>query len=647
MTKNPKPAQSSVIPIAAAQSKLVSPTQDAQFLNGLEGVVQGMFPQGGGFGGRGVQVAQADTLFRNMRNYLISNMRLPLSYGYAEIGLFQNVCDVPVDDGLRGGVTISSKQLDEDQIARLTQWFQYDLEDTADEESENVLHGCVGQALKWNRAFGGAFNLIITGQDPESPLEVDKIKEGDPLTFKAGDLWELYYDRGAQDSFSQNLFNDTTAEHYSYYGRRVHKSRVIRYKGIEPPSMIRQQLRGWGLSTAEALLRSINNYLKSDSLVMEVLDEFKVDVFKVRDLVTSLLSADGEAQVTKRLQLASMLKSFMNALVMDGDDDYEQKQIAFTGLAEMKKEIRIGVCADMRMPEIKLFGTSSGGGLSTSGQDEIEVYNGMVESQVRHKALRPIVRILRIKCQQMFGMVPDDLTVEFKPLRMMSAKEEEEVKTSQFNRLHLAKQSGEITPKEYREAINKQNLLPIKLDVTAAALNELDAQAQAKAALEAGPAKEEEDDKNNALSDRADLSKFPGPKIVSVGLVSNGQILTGKRRDNGLQTNPGGHMDEGESIEGAAVREVLGETGISIGVDDLRMISAEKVTSHRTGKEFVVFCFLANVAKEKATAKNDPDQEVSEWKWVDISPDTPELKEDQRHAKSDSVLKYLLSQEAK
>lgn len=142
------------------------------------------------------------------------------------------------------------------------------------------------------------------------------------------------------------------------------------------------------------------------------------------------------------------------------------------------------------------------------------------------------------------------------------------------------------------------------------------------------------------------LERFEGPRIVTVGLVSKGEILTGKRRDNGLWTSPGGHMDAGESVMEAAIREVKEESGIDITSDQLQIIDARMVESHRAkGKKFAVFAFLANVEREKASAKDDPDKEIETWKWVPIHPDTEELKKEMRHAKDDFVLSHLFKQE--
>ncbi len=151
------------------------------------------------------------------------------------------------------------------------------------------------------------------------------------------------------------------------------------------------------------------------------------------------------------------------------------------------------------------------------------------------------------------------------------------------------------------------------------------------------------------IRDILDLIQYEGTKIVTVGMLSGGFILTGKRRDNGLWTSPGGHMDPGEDVMTAAIREVKEETDIDVDPSQLEFIHAQKVVSHRTGKPFVVIAFIAHVDKDKASAKNDPDKEVSEWKWVEISKSTPELKREARHAKDDFILINLglLTLEAK
>lgn len=447
-TRKPKTQKVNAIP------QEIKNEADRMVSNGLNEAFLGYNPQ------TSVQLSQVDTLFKNNRWYLISNMRQVLSEIYVEHGLIQTIVDVPVDDGLRGGVKIKSDQLSEDQIQ--------DLETAIDRDDDL---NTIGQAVKWTRLFGGGAILVITGQDPTLPLDVNSIAVGSPLEFRAVDMWELYWDKQNTEGFSAEL-QDEVFEYYSYYGKKVHKSRVMKMKGLTAPSFIRPRLRGWGFSIVEAIVRSINQYLKSNDLSFEVLDEFKLDVFKLKNLTSTLLAPQGEAKVRARVQLANRQKNYQNAIVLDGEDDYDHKQLSFAGLAEAMEGIRMQIASDLRMPLTKLFGTGSKG--FSSGEDDIENYNAMVENQVRRKVRYDILRMLEIKCQQLFGIVPDDLSIEFEPLRILGAEEEENVKTQKFSRALQAAQANLITTEEFRDAVNKDNLLPIQLDNSEEVIGDLD-----------------------------------------------------------------------------------------------------------------------------------------------------------------------------
>lgn len=450
------------------------------------------------------QISDVTTGFINLRWYLVSNFRQFLSQLYVEIGLVQTIVDVPVDDGLRGGVELKSKQLDEEQIAELT--LSLDRDDDIN---------TVGQAAKWNRLFGGAGILVLTDQDPEEELDLDAITEETDLEFRAVDMWELFWDKQNTEGYDPAIQSEDFS-HYNYYGKQVHKSRVMRLKGISAPSFIRPRLRGWGFSVVESLVRPLNQYLKATDLAFEVLDEFKVDVFKIKNLVNTLLSPNGDAKIRQRVALANRQKNYQNALTMDSEDDWDHKQLSFAGLGDAMKEIRMQVASDMRMPLTKLFGISASG--FNSGEDDIEVYNAMVESQVRNKLKYDLLRICEIKCQKLFGFVPDDLSLAFKPLRVLSSEQEENVKTQKFNRLSAAKAAGEISTQEFRDACNKGNLFDVTLDTTEDALSDLGGGGYLDDAAGEG----ENDPKNpkdtdNPGADRADTRKSRATETGGAG----------------------------------------------------------------------------------------------------------------------------------
>lgn len=397
----------------------------------------------------GVQLSQAETLFKNNRWYLISNFQQLLAETYVENGLVQTIVDVPVNDALRGGIVIKTSQFSPEEIEQI----QTDMEHNEDLE-------ITGEAGKWTRLFGGGAIIIITDQDYKTPLDVNAIGPGTVLEFKAVDLWELYDPSYATEDMSIEA-RTTGMPYYQYYGESIHKSRVIKLRGRRAPSFIRPRLRGWGMSVVETLVRSINSYLKSQNLVFEVLDEFKLDIFKVFDLATTLMDECGEATVAKRISVMNGQKNYLNSIVMDSQDDYVQKQLSFAGIAEIMKELRMQVASDMRFPITKLFGVSASG--FNSGEDDIENYNSMVEGEVRAKLKYPIAMQVKLRFQHRFGRIPDDLIVEFKPLRIMSSEQEETIKTQKFQRALSARQGGEITTEEFRDACNIDSLLPVQL----------------------------------------------------------------------------------------------------------------------------------------------------------------------------------------
>jgi len=426
---------------------------EAEISNSLTTLIDGITT------GQGTQVSQVDTLFINQRWYLISNYRQLLSQLYTEHGIVQTLIDQPVEDGFRAGFDIKTEMLDGDDIEKVIVYL----------ERNKVIQSII-TAAKWSRLFGGGAILILTDQDPTQPLNIKMIGEKDQLEFRSVDMWELFHSEQNVQNVPEvgKKLGAELGDFYDYYGHKIHKSRVMRIEGKEPPSFVRPRLRGWGMSEVEKLVRSLNQYMKNQNVIFDLLDEAKVDVYKMDGLNDNLFTADGTKKVTTRIQHANTLKNYNNAITLDAKDDYIQKQINFTGLAEVLTQIRQGIAADLKMPMTKLFGISAAG--FNSGEDDIENYNSMIESEIRSKIKYIVADVVCIVCQKLFGVIPDDLIINFKPLRILSAKEEEEVKEKKFNRVMSAFQSGLASAQEAKESINRDSLLPCEVDETSEAL---------------------------------------------------------------------------------------------------------------------------------------------------------------------------------
>lgn len=391
------------------------------------------------------QNSRIDTIFLNTRWTLISNFRSILSEAYAEYGIVQTLVDQPVSDAFRTGFNIISDGLDDDQKKKLQHYLE-----------KNRIIEEIQKACNWARLYGGGGLVIMTDQNPSVEFDVSKLRKDSPLEFRAADMWELYKDQA-------NMWNpweeDKEELLYNYYGVRLNRSRVLPIRGKEAPSFIRPRLRGWGMSELERVVRSINSYLKNQDLIFELLDEAKVDVYQMNGFNTAMLTQQGTKTAEKRIQMANTLKSYLNALILDVNDKYDQKQLSFNGLSEILNQIRQGVAADLKMPMTKLFGVSSAG--FNSGEDDIENYNSMIESEIRSKVKFIVIQVLEICCQKLFGFVPEDLMIEFKSLRILSAEQEENMKNSQFNRLIQAYANGLLSAEQFMTGCNNDNLLSV------------------------------------------------------------------------------------------------------------------------------------------------------------------------------------------
>jgi phage-related protein (TIGR01555 family) len=277
------------------------------------------------------------------------------------------------------------------------------------------------EAFNWSRLYGGGGIIINTEQKPDTPLDMKKITQDSKLEFLAADVWELYTDIPMWNPWE----NMSQAKVYNYYGMRLDRSRVIPIMGKKAPSFIRNRLRGWGMSELERVVRSINSYLKNQDLIFELLDEAKIDVIKILNLADTLMSPDGERLIRKRLQLVTSNKNYKASIAMDANDDYDQKQIHFSGLPEMIVQIQYLVCAALKRPYSKIFGKGSSG--FSSGEDDLENYNTIVDSEIRTPATQLIKWVVNLRAQQLFGRELPDFRPRWKPLRTMTEKDEADI----------------------------------------------------------------------------------------------------------------------------------------------------------------------------------------------------------------------------
>jgi phage-related protein (TIGR01555 family) len=250
---------------------------------------------------------------------------------------------------------------------------------------------------------------------------------------------------------------------FTYYGATIDPSRVKTVTGIAMPPPLRQQLTGWGISELESCLREINAFLKLEGMIFELIDEAKVDVYKIEGLNEALMSAKGTEMIMARIGMSNRLKNYQNAIVMDMGDEYTQKQLGtvYNGLSQIYEQIRMNLAAAVRFPLDKLFGQSATG-LNACGEVTIEMYNAIVEI-VRQKAEPLLKWIIDLRCRALFGFEVD-FEIEWPTLRVLSGTEAETVATSKQARAVALYNLGLMTPENLEKKLKMDGLISVELE---------------------------------------------------------------------------------------------------------------------------------------------------------------------------------------
>ena len=414
--------------------------------------MSGVFDMGGMNGV--AALSQPWEMSANASYNLLSLQRVMLSYSYVIFGPLRTLVDQPVYDSFRGGYKIKTDEVSPEE-----------LEDFHKVLKKMKIKQKVTDALRWDRLFGGAGIIVNTNSNYGKEFNIDEINENSKLDFIVADRWQLQWN-GTPGSINATFTyfpGGYAPDEQPIQGKKIHQSRVAKVIGEEPPSLVKQRLQGWGMSVIECVIRELNSYFKNNNVVFELMDEAKIDIWKIKGFNQAALSSVARDKISKRLQTATYMKNFLNAITLDMEDEYEQKQVTFTGLSEMLEQIRIGMAAAIRMPMAKIFGLAAKG--FASGEDDIENYNAIVENQ-REKAEDVFETILPVIMMKTWGFVPDDWKIEWEPLRVLSAEQEENVKTSKFNRASQLYTQGILNPQEYCELLKQEKLLEIETAVS-------------------------------------------------------------------------------------------------------------------------------------------------------------------------------------
>lgn len=142
----------------------------------------------------------------------ITRNRVMLEFAYRSSFLVGAGVDSMADDMTRKGISISSK-LEPGQKGKVeTFWDDFAIWDG------------INDTLKWSRLYGGAILvMLIDGQDMSTPLNIDRIKEGQFKGVMSLDRWMV-----------NPSYNDLVTNYGPEFGKPKFYKVVVNQQGIPP-----------------------------------------------------------------------------------------------------------------------------------------------------------------------------------------------------------------------------------------------------------------------------------------------------------------------------------------------------------------------------------------------------------------------------
>lgn len=312
------------------------------------------------------------------------------------------------------------------------------------------LRGAVERAWKWGRAYGGAVVYIVTDTtDPASPLEIGERVIGlrDLSRYDLRILTtDVETDFGSPNWGNPRIYYLVVQMGSQFKGYPIHWTRMVRFDGYMVPRRTYIRNNYWHDSVLNRLYNSIRNYQTANDSVATMLQDFNVDVYKMKNLA-NLMAAGKESVVKARLEMMSYSKSIIRALLLDSDEEeYENAQRSVDGVAELLTKQANRLVAATDIPHTKLLGESPDGSNATGNSTTAQWHDHVQSEQENY--LRPRLQQL-IDC--IFFDIPK-LGFKFKSLYQLTELEQADLrlKVAQADQIYLS--TGVLDPSEVAES---------------------------------------------------------------------------------------------------------------------------------------------------------------------------------------------------
>lgn len=377
-----------------------------------------------------------------------------LTVMYRENWLTKRIIDLPCEDMTRAWYSISS-EIEQDK-----------LDEVAKLEAKHNVKQEITNMMRWARLYGGAAAvMVIKGQEDmlDQPLDFDTLVPGCfrglIVVDRTNGLYpsiELEEDMDDPEYGYPKYYNVIT-DTLSGETLRVHHSRLLQARGRMLPIQEEINEDYWGASEIEHIYEELQKRNATSANIAQLVFQANVSAMKIGNFGEAM--ATGTDQMKQKIMQAifdmNRIKNSSGLLVMGADDNYEQHPYSFAGIAEVYEAFMLDMAGAAEIPATKLFGRSPQG-MNATGESDMNNYYEKL-AQLQENQLRPAIeKLLPVMAMSLWGEIPEDMEIVFKPLATTTPADRAEIMSKQAATVVQAFSAGIISQKMALRELQEQ-----------------------------------------------------------------------------------------------------------------------------------------------------------------------------------------------
>lgn len=252
-------------------------------------------------------------------------------------------------------------------------------------EEELKLRYYFNFAHRMARLYGGAvlvLDLKDTG-NPEEPLDWRLLKKGCIRHMKVVDLTRIMPGPQIITNPLDPNYGQPKIYRFAESGIAIHSSRIIRFDGHEIPFQEYRRNGYWHDTILNRLYDPLTNTEVLTKAILNLVDEYNVDVHKIKGLMDYLQNPQMTKVLIKRMQLTKQLKATTNLMVVDSDDEVTVQSKQLQGLPSILDRYLVMVTASSDVPAGRILGDSASAfSITHQGMDMKNYYDTIKAKQV-------------------------------------------------------------------------------------------------------------------------------------------------------------------------------------------------------------------------------------------------------------------------